>query len=213
MTDTNNTAKTSRRWKRLELALLIGLLAALIWGMWSIRSQQVLADKVVRLHILANSDSEEDQALKLQVRDAVLERAEEILERAHDRSVAEEDLREALPELREIALETVASQGYDYDVTAELTDAAFPTREYDGFTLPAGEYLALRLVIGAGEGHNWWCVVFPPLCAQTTTDVAQTAMAAGLDGGDVSLLTEESQGYVLKFKSIELWEGLRQRFG
>ena len=213
MTDTNNTAKTSRRWKRLELALLIGLLAALIWGMWSIRSQQVLADKVVRLHILANSDSEEDQALKLQVRDAVLERAEEILERAHDRSAAEEDLREALPELREIALETVASQGYDYDVTAELTDAAFPTREYDGFTLPAGEYLALRLVIGAGEGHNWWCVVCPPLCAQTTTDVAQTAMAAGLDGGDVSLLTEESQGYVLKFKSIELWEGLRQRFG
>lgn len=213
MTDTNNTAKTSRRWKRLELALLIGLLAALIWGMWSIRSQQVLADKVVRLHILANSDSEEDQVLKLQVRDAVLERAEEILERAHDRSAAEEDLREALPELREIALETVAAQGYDYDVTAELTDAAFPTREYDGFTLPAGEYLALRLVIGAGEGHNWWCVVFPPLCAQTTTDVAQTAMAAGLDGGDVSLLTEESQGYVLKFKSIELWEGLRQRFG
>lgn len=213
MTDTNNTAKTSRRWKRLELALLIGLLAALIWGMWSIRSQQVLADKVVRLHILANSDSEEDQALKLQVRDAVLERAEEILERAHDRSAAEEDLREALPELREIALETVAAQGYDYDVTAELTDAAFPTREYDGFTLPAGEYLALRLVIGAGEGHNWWCVVFPPLCAQTTTDVAQTAMAAGLDGGDVRLLTEESQGYVLKFKSIELWEGLRQRFG
>ena len=138
---------------------------------------------------------------------------EEILERAHDRSAAEEDLREALPELREIALETVAAQGYDYDVTAELTDAAFPTREYDGFTLPAGEYLALRLVIGAGEGHNWWCVVFPPLCAQTTTDVAQTAMAAGLDGGDVSLLTEESQGYVLKFKSIELWEGLRQRFG
>lgn len=213
MTDTNNTAKTARRWKRLELALLIGLLAALIWGMWSIRSQQVLADKVVRLHILANSDSEEDQALKLQVRDAVLERAEEILENAHDRSAAEEDLREALPELREIALETVAAQGYDYDVTAELTDAAFPTREYDGFTLPAGEYLALRLVIGAGEGHNWWCVVFPPLCAQTTTDVAQTAMAAGLDGGDVSLLTEESQGYVLKFKSIELWEGLRQRFG
>lgn len=213
MTDTNNTAKTSRRWKRLELALLIGLLAALIWGMWSIRSQQVLADKVVRLHILANSDSEEDQALKLQVRDAVLERAEEILERTHDRSAAEEDLREALPELREIALETVAAQGYDYDVTAELTDAAFPTREYDGFTLPAGEYLALRLVIGAGEGHNWWCVVFPPLCAQTTTDVAQTAMAAGLDGGDVRLLTEESRGYVLKFKSIELWESLRQRFG
>ena len=197
--------------KILELALLLGLLAALIWGMWSIRSQQALADKVVRLHVLANSDSQADQDLKLQVRDAILDQAETILREAHDRREAEVALRQALPELQRLAGEAVAAAGYDYPVTAEQTGTVFPTREYDSFTLPAGEYLALRVVIGAGEGHNWWCVVFPPLCAETTTDVAQTAMAAGLDQSDVGLLTEQG-GYVLKFKSIELWEALRERF-
>lgn len=197
--------------KRLELSVLIGLLTALIWGMWSLRSQQALADKVVRLHVLANSDSQEDQALKLQVRDAILDRAEIILQEARDRQEAEAALRQALPELQRLAGEAVAAAGYDYPVTAELTGTVFPTREYDSFTLPAGEYLALRVVIGAGEGHNWWCVVFPPLCAETTTDVARTAMAAGLEQSDVSLMTEQG-GYVLKFKSIELWEALRERF-
>ena len=103
--------------------------------------------------------------------------------------------------------------GYDYSVTAELKDTAFPTREYEDFTLPAGDYLALRVVIGAGEGHNWWCVVFPPLCAQSTEDLSQTAMAAGLSDDDVGLITEEDQGYVLKFKSIELWERLKTLLG
>ena len=198
-------------WRLVELSLLVGLLAALAWGMWSLHAQQELADKVVRLHILANSDSEADQTLKLQVRDAVLDRAEGILRAAPDRAAAEQRLRLALPELERLAEDTVRSAGYDYGVTVELTDTAFPTRAYDGFTLPAGEYLALRLVIGAGEGQNWWCVVFPPLCAQTTTDVAQTAMAAGLGEEDVGLITEQ-EGYVLKFKSVELWNTLRQRF-
>lgn len=209
MTDTRNR---KRFLKFAEFSLLIGLLAALAWGMWSLRSQRALADKVVRLHILANSDSDADQALKLQVRDAVLVRAEELLREADDRAEAEKNLQAALPELRQIAQDTVSAEGYDYGVTAELADTAFPTREYDGFTLPAGDYLALRLVIGSGEGHNWWCVVFPPLCAQTTTDTAQTAMAAGLSSEDVRLVTEDGRGYVLKFKSIELWESLRQHF-
>lgn len=195
-------------YRLIELSLLIGLLATLVWGMWSLHSQRELADKVVRLHILANSDTEEDQTLKLQVRDAVLDRAEELLRDTADRASAETALRAALPELTALARETVAEKGYDYGVTAELRDTSFPTREYDGFTLPAGEYLALRIIIGGGEGHNWWCVVFPPLCAETTTDVAETAMAAGLDGEDVKLLTE-SGGYVLKFKSIEIWEALK----
>ena len=83
------------------------------------------------------------------------------------------------------------AEGYDYPVTVELADTAFPTREYDGFTLPAGTYLALRVVIGVGEGHNWWCVVFPPLCTAASSGVAQTAMAAGLTEDQVGLITEE----------------------
>ena len=135
--------KRKVNWRLLELSLLLGLLAALTWGMWSLHAQRELANKVVRFHILANSDSEADQTLKLQVRDAVLDRAEGILRSAPDRAAAERRLRLALPELERLAEETVRAGGYDYDVTAELTDPAFPTREYDGFTLPAGEYLAL----------------------------------------------------------------------
>lgn len=206
------TKRRSRRTCRvLELALGLGLAAALIWGNVSLHRQQALADRVVRLHILANSDSEEDQALKLQVRDRVLDRAAEILTESADRAAAERALRAALPELESLAADEIALRGYDYPVTAELADTAFPTREYDGFALPAGRYLALRLVIGAGEGHNWWCVVFPPLCTAVSSDLAQTAMAAGLTEDDVQLITESESGYVLKFKSIELWESLRAR--
>ena len=206
------TKRRSRRTRRvLELALGLGLAAALIWGNVSLHRQQALADRVVRLHILANSDSDEDQALKLQVRDRVLDRAAEILTESADRAAAEHALRAALPELESLAADEIARRGYDYPVTAELADTAFPTREYDGFALPAGRYLALRLVIGAGEGHNWWCVVFPPLCTAVSSDLAQTAMAAGLTEDDVQLITESDNGYVLKFKSIELWEALRAR--
>lgn len=203
--------KTSKRLHIWEIALLIGMAVFLISGAVSLQNRDQLADKVVRLHILANSDSEEDQALKLRVRDRVLERATELLEQTGDRREAADVLQSHLPELERIAAEEISDCGYEYDVTAEVANTMFPTKEYDGFTLPAGEYLALRIIIGEGNGHNWWCVVFPPLCAQTTTDVAQTAMAAGLGEEDVGLITEQ-EGYVLKFKSVELWNALRQRF-
>lgn len=199
--------------RTLELALAIAVACTLLWGALSLGRQEALADRMVRLHVLANSDSEEDQALKLQVRDSIIGYAEDILRSSHDREDAANRLEQALPELESLAADTIAQNGYDYAVTAELTDTAFPTREYEDFTLPAGDYLALRVVIGAGEGHNWWCVVFPPLCAQSTEDLSQTAMAAGLSDDDVGLITEEDQGYVLKFKSIELWERLKTLLG
>ena len=198
-----------RKLYRWETALLLILAVVLLWGMWSVSRQQALSNKVVRLHILANSDTESDQTLKLQVRDAVLEEAEQLLQSCGDREEAQRVLNRALPEIQTLAENEIAARGYDYAVTAELTDTAFPTREYGDFTLPAGRYLALRIVIGAGEGHNWWCVVFPPLCAESVTDAAETAMSAGFSEDDVKLMTEEENGYVLKFKSIELWQNLK----
>ncbi len=200
-----------RKLHRLEIALLIGLAAALTWGAWSLSTQRELADRVVRLHVLANSDSEEDQALKLTVRDRILEVAEPVLEVSADQEEARAALEAALPQLEQTAEETIAAAGYDYAVTASLEETEFPTREYDGFSLPAGEYLALRVVIGAGEGQNWWCVVFPPLCAAASEDVPAVAVAAGLSEDQVSLITEADQGYVLKFKAVELWSALRQK--
>ena len=201
--------RTRRTLRIVELALLLGTAVFLLTGAWALNTQRDLADRVVRLHVLANSDSEEDQALKLLVRDAVLERATALLEQTESRAEAEALLRESLPELETIAEETVRANGYSYAVTAELEDTSFPTKEYDGFSLPAGEYLALRILIGEGAGQNWWCVVFPPLCTAASADVPETALAAGLTEDQVGLMTEEDSGYVLKFKAVEWWEQLK----
>ena len=200
--------KRAARW---EWALLIAILISFAWGTWADRTQQQLSDKVLRLHVLANSDSEADQALKRKVRDSVLETASAILADCPDRETAEQRLSAALPEIEDAARARIAAEGGKQTVTAELRPTVFPTREYEDFTLPAGEYLALRVVLGEGEGHNWWCVVFPPLCAETTSSLSQTAMAAGLTEDDIALITE-SDGYQLKFKAVELWGRLKAYF-
>lgn len=201
------------RWKKWELALLLGLCAAMLWGAWSMQRQDALAQKMIRLHVIANSDSEADQALKLEVRDKVLDFTTTVLQRSADMEDAQVRLRKELTRIETIAQREIAAQGYDYPVTAQLTRTEFPLKEYDGFSLPAGEYMALRLVIGEGAGQNWWCVVYPPLCTAAATDMPETAIRAGLSGDDVSLITEEDAGYVLKFRSLELWEQLRQWLG
>ncbi len=207
--------KTERagKLKLVEITLLLFLAAFLASGAAALQTGQELSDKVVRLHVLANSDSEEDQALKLRVRDRILACTEPILTEAADRREAEALLQERLWELEEMAAGEIRANGYDYDVTIKLEDTMFPTREYEGFTLPAGRYLALRAVIGAGEGQNWWCVVFPPLCAAAAAEVPEAALAAGLSSGQVGLITEENQSYVLKSKLVEFWQELEEKFG
>lgn len=196
---------TLRRW---ELALLLGVALAALLGAWLDKSQSDLADQVIRLHVLANSDSEADQALKLQVRDRVLEVAESYFQPGATREETEAILRTHLADLAAAGAETVGAAGYDYPVTASLEENYwFPTKEYEDFALPAGEYTALRVVIGEGDGRNWWCVVFPPLCLGSVSEPAgQTALQAGLSQDQVSLITGEDEGYVVKFRAMELWE-------
>lgn len=205
---TQKTAPAGRL-KGLEIAALLLLAVFLTTGALALQTEQELSDKVVRLHVLANSDDEEDQALKLKVRDRVLAYTEPILENAADRREAEAVLRGQLLELERAAREEIRAQGYDYDVVVRLEDTMFPTREYEGFTLPAGKYLALRVLIGQGAGQNWWCVVFPPLCAASTGEAPETALAAGLTPSQVGLITEENNGYVLKSKVVEFWGELQ----
>ena len=193
-----------------EIALMVALAVTLLWGVWSLQEQDGLERKMIRLHVIANSDAQDDQALKLQVRDAVLAHATDLLQQSRDMVDAQRKLSLALPAIETAAREKVVAEGYDYAVAARLEQTEFPTKEYDGFSLPAGEYLALRVVIGEGAGQNWWCVVFPPLCTAAATDIEETAIATGLGEEDISLITEENQGYVLKFRSLELWESLRQ---
>jgi len=123
-----------------------------------------LRDEVLRLHIIANSDSVEDQRLKLCVRDAILEHSSEFFGEADDRCEAETEAADKLPQICRLAEQTLRKEGCYADVKAEITDMVFDERTYGDITMPAGKYRALRITIGEAAGHNWWCVLFPPLC-------------------------------------------------
>ena len=191
-----------RRW---EIALILGLICALGAGLWLNEEQRALEGRVIRLHVIANSDSAEDQARKLEVRDAVLAQAQEIFRDGQDREEALEAIRENLPQLARAGREALRQAGREETVTASLEQCWFPTKEYDGFSLPAGRYTALRVVIGEGQGQNWWCVVYPDLCLSAASETVEQAAAAGaFTREQAALITGEGEGYVLKFKAMEL---------
>ena len=204
-------------WNKLHLweaALLLAFGLTLTAGVWASASESALAGQVLRLHVVANSDSERDQALKLLVRDAVLARAGELLDGVSDRQGAEQALAPHLDELARSAEEVLAAEGCGDAVTVTLADQWFPTKEYDGFSLPAGQYRALRLTIGKGQGRNWWCVVFPPLCLGSVTEESvETVAEEALTGDQVALITGQDGGYVLKFRFIEWWNELTRGLG
>lgn len=189
--------------KRWEIALAASVLAAILVCAFPIHAQNQLADKLTRLHVLANSDDPADQQLKLQVRDAVLEA-----------SVGETVLDEALlAKLQEAALQAVESAGYGYSVKVSRERCYFDTREYETFSLPAGYYDAVRVVIGEGAGKNWWCVIYPPLCAGICEeDLESIAAEAGLSEQEIGLICEE-KGYVIRFKLVDLWGKLLHKIG
>ena len=192
-----------------EAALLLAFGLTLTVGVWASASESALADRVLRLHVIANSDSDSDQARKLLVRDAVLAEAAQILEGVSDRRDAEAALAPHLDELAQAGADALARTGTPDSVTVTLADQWFPTKEYDGFSLPAGQYRALKVTIGEGKGRNWWCVVFPPLCLASVSERSVESAAEGVLSEDqVALITGQDGGYVLKFRLIEWWQEL-----
>ena len=195
--------------KRISSLILIATLALGLLGCAVLQAgQRQLAAKLIRLHVVANSDSDEDQAVKLRVRDAVLQAAQPYVTGPD----AEGALAENLGALERAAAKALRSLGRGDAVSVTLQNEAFPTRAYETFSLPAGVYRTLRVTIGAGAGHNWWCVVFPTLCTAASLDELETAAAAGgFSEGEVKLITGAEDGYVLKFRILELLEALKAR--
>ncbi len=193
---------------------MVGVAVATLAGMWLNGEQAELAGSVIRLHVIANSDSAADQALKLQVRDKILEQADGLYPEGADAETARQGIQTHLTQLAQVGRQVVREQGYDYPVTAAVKEVWFPTKQYEGFSLPAGNYTALQVVIGEGSGQNWWCVVFPPLCLGSVTEELEAAEQAGsFTPGQTALITGESGGYVVKFKVMELWEQFKRKFG
>ena len=179
-----------------------------------IHGEAELYDNVIRLHVLANSDSEEDQALKLTVRDALLKKTQTLLENVDSKEEAEAILRQDLPVIEQTARDALRAAGAENTVTVELGQESYPTREYERLAFPAGEYLSLRVMIGEAEGQNWWCVLFPPLCltaatAQSEQETEAVCLSAGLSGEQYRMIadTDETK-YKLRFKILEVAEEL-----
>ena len=197
--------KNKSKLKPFETALLLALSISLLAGAWASAKGGHIASGLVRLHVVAASDEPAEQAVKLEVRDSVLAYLEPKLEGAGS-------AREALALLRgELGgIEAAASSAAGgREVRVELGEEYYPTREYEGFSLPAGRYNSLRVVLGEGAGRNWWCVVFPPLCLEAASEEA----FAALDGGTRAIISEDSPGVVFKFRVVELWNELLHGLG
>ena len=197
-----------RMMQGLELGALLMLAVFFALGTALERQQQDLSGRLLRLHVVANSDNEEDQALKLRVRDAVLEEANGLLARADSRDQAVGLLRENLDRLETAAKQTLLAQGSAQKVTVSLERELFGTRYYDTFALPGGYYDALRVTLGSGEGHNWWCVVYPQICTAAVSDQRTVAVMGGLTEDQALLLTEEEPVYEFRFRVLELFENM-----
>lgn len=186
--------------------LSVGVLAFTAFGMFRTFSANCadVYDEVLRLHIPANSDSDEDQAIKLRLRDRLLEEYGSRLSGSGGLEEAAARAEELLPEIERTANEFLGANGFSYGAKAELTDMWFTTREYDRLILPAGKYKALRVTLGSGEGHNWWCVIFPQLCLPAVSEAPED------NAGDILETFGKPQKVTVKFA---LYEWLENLFG
>ena len=193
-----------QKFKLFNIALAVGLIFSMLLSMVGFDACcQDLRDNVFRLHIIAASDSERDQQLKLSVRDSLLCESEELFLGADSLEDAILLTKENLPKIEKIAEETLSSQGCDYDVRVSVEPSFFDTRVYDDFTLPAGEYEALRVEIGPAKGKNWWCVLFPGICVGACGDLGDTA---GKGGTEIAYGAEK---FEVRFKIVEVYEQLK----
>lgn len=182
--------------KRIAICACI---AALIWGWSIVNDRQKLNEELIRLHVVAASDSEKDQAIKLRVRDAVVESLSDAMADFTDISQARAYLEENLPKIRQAANDTLKALGCDEEVTVTLEKEVFDTRYYDTFTLPAGVYEALRVTIGEGEGQNWWCVAFPTLCIPAASEGFEDVAAGAGFSESLTAALEGKNGYEVRF--------------
>lgn len=195
--------------RKAEISIILGLIISIVMSVAGFGTEcKKIRSDVVRLHILANSDSEEDQNVKLMVRDALLECGKEMFSGNVTVNNAEEELEKQKDELIRTANKVLAENGFDYKTQICLAEEYFTTRQYENFTLPAGGYLALKVILGEGEGHNWWCVMFPPLCLPAAAENTELDVVFGDNGADI---VANSSKYIMKFKIIEIIEEIKQK--
>ncbi|MBR1390082.1 MAG: stage II sporulation protein R [Lachnospiraceae bacterium] len=194
-------------WKRtLAGIVILAVLGTGLNAVYQRQNQQGIAEKILRFHVRANSDSEQDQKLKLAVRDEVGAMMGERLAEADSREESERIVKESLPDIVAAAQRVIGAQGYEYGVEAYVQDVDFPVKTYGAYTFPAGRYRALEVVIGEGEGHNWWCVMYPNMCFsgsvyQLPDEKSGEALKKTLTAEEYRSLMEE-KNYRISFQSL-----------
>ena len=196
--------------RKLEISLFCGLIISVLLSIISFgASCGEIRQDVLRIHVIANSDSAEDQAVKLKVRDAVLEAGEDLFDGTLTAEGAEQVLDSDIERLQNAAQNVLTENGFDYGVRVEIGKDYFNTRTYDGeVTLPAGEYEAVRVILGEGQGQNWWCVMFPPMClpaAEADTEISDVLTQNEED------VVKSNPKYEARFKIVELFENFYRK--
>lgn len=190
---------------RIEASVLVALILTSAFSVVSFSKEcDNIREKMLRMHVIANSDSDEDQALKLKVRDAVLSCGKELFDGSVTAEQAKEKITPHIEKLEKAALNIIYQEGYDYTVKVTVEEEYFDTRIYDGsVTLPAGTYTAVKVIIGEGKGHNWWCVMFPPMCLPAAS--AECEVSDVLNSKEADIVTNNKK-YKVRFKLVELYE-------
>ena len=197
--------------KKILICTIIILAVSIVAGLLPVHGESEIYDTVVRLHVVANSDSEADQALKLKVRDAIIEVTGRAVEGCRTQDEAIAAINEVMGEIEQAAREVIAREGYDYEVSVELGEEYYPTKTYESCAFPEGRYVSLRVLIGDAVGRNWWCCLFPPLCLSASTpesdeDNEEAFISVGLSSEQYKVITEtDKPQYRARFKILEVF--------
>ncbi len=198
------------KFKSIEKAIIAGFILSTLISLCNFSANcENISHEILRLHVLANSDSQEDQELKLKVKDKVNIFCSQLLENKNSKEEAISTICESLEKIEQVAQNEVYKNGYNYNVEAEFVNMYFNIREYESFTLPAGEYEALRINIGEAKGKNWWCVIFPELCINASQ--GNEKLETILSPTELKIVNNK-EAYKLKLKSLELYENLKEYF-
>lgn len=193
--------------KKLLIVLLVFIMSLVAVNYLPVHGEEAIYDSVVRLHVIANSDSDEDQALKLLVRDAILAEMETLLKDCKTREEAETVLSKNIDLLHDTAVDTLIGNGCNMPVTVALKSENYPRKNYENICFPAGRYRSLQIRIGEAEGKNWWCVLFPQLCLSGAKRAERAFIEVGLTSDQYRIITEtEDTKYRVRFKILETIE-------
>lgn len=203
--------------KKLLICTFVILAIALVAGLFPVHGEGEIYDSVVRLHVLANSDSTSDQTLKLKVRDEIVGIVTPAVAACSTREEAMAAIESIMPEIESAAEDVARKEGYPYDVTVTLGEEYYPTKNYETCAFPEGRYTSLKVCIGKSEGENWWCCLFPPLCLSAASEGSdrtneEAFVSVGLTGEQYKLITEtDTPKYKIRFKILETISSLFDR--